>query len=173
MDIRGDVQREIDHLLQQPPTGQRAVCDVRWTTGQLTLELDEVQPLGCALWQLTVREDALASRDSAGLARLGQQLTTRVGYLLEPLQVHEIDAATAAVQVRSHPPQREAKTVRYYEALLQRDGGLRLARFEKRPGQPREQVAALVTIEVLQRLCQDVVATCQQPAAASALPPTP
>ena len=86
-----------------------------------------------------------------------QQLAQRVQYLLEPLQVHEVDRQQAAVQLRSSPPHREDRTVRYYEVTAQRDGGWRLVRYEKSPEQPRQQIAAVITIEVLQRLCQDVV----------------
>lgn len=131
----------------------------------LTVTLADVQPLACALWQLEVHHEGWNTLQAEQLTDVANRLTQRVRYLLEPLQVHEIDDAQAAVQVRSSPPQRDpqSKAVCYYEALLGRDGGLTLVRFEKLPGQSRTQIPAVVTVEVLERLCEDLYAIVTEP----------
>jgi hypothetical protein len=134
---------------------------VQWSDGELTAQLLDVQPLGCALWELEVRTAQTARADSARLQAAGQRLADRVRYLLEPLEVHEVDSETAAIQLRSSPPQREQRTVWYYEVTAERQGSWRLVRYEKAPGTPRQQVPALVTTEVIERLCQDVAEVAQ------------
>jgi hypothetical protein len=157
MDIRSQLQDQIDRGLSQSNSGAPRVLAVDWPEGQLRIELHELQPLGCALWQLDVRTVQTSTASADQLRAGGHALATRVRYLLEPLQVHEVDAEQSAVQLRSTPPDRQDRTVGYYEVTAQRDGGWRLVRYEKSPGQPRRHVTALVTLEVLRRLCQDVV----------------
>ena len=157
MDIRAQVKDQVAALLQQPNAAGHRSFQLQWPDGQLAVELADVQPLGCALWQIDVRTDQTTHASADQLRTAGQELANRVRYLLEPLQVHEVDQQQSAVQLRSSPPQRQARTVWYYEVTAQRDGGWRLVRYENAPGQPRHQVPALVTIEVLQRLCEDVV----------------
>jgi hypothetical protein len=157
MDIRSQFNDHIDGLLRQPNrSGPQDFC-IQWPDGQLRVELVELQPLGCALWQIDVRSDQTTQASAEQLHAAGQHLAQRVRYLLEPLQVHEVDAQQHAVQLRSTPPERQSTTVGYYEITAQRDGGWRLVRYEKSPGQPRQHVPALITLQVLQRLCQDIV----------------
>jgi hypothetical protein len=158
MSIQVEVKRQIQQCLAPNAGSPPHRFEVPWSGGSIAVTLQDAQPLGCALWELELRDTRLDAMDAKGLADVGQRLAQRVRYLLEPLQVHEIDPTLDSVQLRSTPPERDGgtKTVRYYEALLQRDGGLRLVRFEKQSGQSRAQVPAVVTMEVLQKLCQDL-----------------
>lgn len=158
MDIRALVKEQVDALLQQSGGSQQQQIQVRLPNVLLEIELANLQPLGCALWQLEVRTDRTVQASTEELRESGQRLADRVKYLLEPLCVHEVDRDAAAMQMRSFPPERDERTVRYYEVTAESDGRWRLARYEKVAGEARHQVAAIVTIEVLQKLCQDVVA---------------
>jgi hypothetical protein len=162
MDIRAEVKEHLHQVLQQDPGAGPVSFQVQWPGGRLRVELTDVQPIGCALWQLEVHTRQTEQASAEHLQQAGQRLADRVRYLLEPLHVHEVDPLEAAVQLRSSPPQRDARSVSYYEVTAQRDGGWRLVRYEKQPEQPRQQVAALVTSEVLQRVCQDVVEIASQ-----------
>jgi hypothetical protein len=157
MDIRNQVKQQLDDLLRQTNASGPQQLEILWPQGNLTAQLLDVQPLGCALWELQVRTEQTARASSTQLHAAGQQLADRVRYLLEPLQVHEIDRDQATIQLRSTPPQREQRTVAYYEVTAERGGSWRVVRYEKAPGAARQQVPVLLTAEVLQRLCQDVV----------------
>jgi hypothetical protein len=131
--------------------------------------------LGCELHELLVTSDTFAARSFDQMRQLADQVVHRVRYLLEPLQVQEVDRERAAIQLRSAPPEHLAggerptstegkdasspapKTVRYYEVLLERDHGLRLVRYEKPPHAARRQVPVQVSCQTLQKLCQDLV----------------
>jgi hypothetical protein len=161
MDIRNQIKQQLEDWLRQGSVTGPQHLKIQLPEGELTAQLHDVQPLGCALWELEVRTTQTSRASSGQLHAAGQRLADRVRYLLEPLQVHEVDAERSAVQLRSAPPHREERTVWYYEVTAERQGSWRLVRYEKAPDAPRRQVSALVTIEVLQRLCQDVVEVAQ------------
>jgi hypothetical protein len=164
MTIRTQVKQQLDDWFAQGTSVGPRQLTIQWPEGSLTAQLLDVQPLGCSLWELEVCTAQTARADTTQLLGAGQRLADRVRYLLEPLQVHEVDGELAAIQLRSSPPQRQERTVWYYEVTAERRGSWRLVRYEKAPSAPRQQVPALVTIEVLARLCEDVVeaacATC-------------
>jgi hypothetical protein len=155
MNIRAEVMSQFQRLAQQPGAGPH-LLQVSWPAGTVTAELSNLQSLAGELHCLTLRSDRLARLDSDQLQHIAQRLADQIRYLLEPLQVHEIDRHGHSVQLRSSPPERESRRVRYFEATLARDGGLQLARYEKLPGEPRQRIPALITVEVLAKLCQDV-----------------
>ncbi|RIK84250.1 MAG: hypothetical protein DCC67_05125 [Planctomycetota bacterium] len=109
--------------------------------------------------ELAVETPELATATAAELQAASRDLSARVNYLLEPIAPIETDAAGCSVQMRSNPPQKDDNGWRYYELLLQRGGSVALARYEKRPGQPRVRVPAILTHEVVGRLIDDFLAT--------------
>ena len=161
MTIRHQVQQQLDDWFARGTVPGSQQLTIQWPGGSLTAQLLDVQPLGCSLWELEVHTPQTARADTAQLQAAGQRLASRVRYLLEPLQVHEVDGELAAIQLRSSPPQRQERTVWYYEVTAERRGSWRLVRYEKAPGAPRQQVPAVVTTEVLARLCEDLVDVAQ------------
>jgi hypothetical protein len=156
MNIRAEVMSQFERLAQQQPGAGPHVLQVSWPTGTVTAELGNLQSLAGELYSLTLRSDRFAQLDSVQLQQIAQRLADQIRYLLEPLQVHEVDRQVHSVQLRSSPPERESRRVRYFEATVARDDGLQLARYEKLPGQPRQRIPALITVEVLAKLCHDV-----------------
>lgn len=119
-------------------------------------EIEALDRLGCALGRLSVQSPALEAASLGRLESISQALAARLTYLLEPIAVLETDTEDQSVQMRSHPPQREGRQSSYYE-LLARPGQLELRRYVKQPGQPRSQVVAHLTREVLHRLIADLM----------------
>lgn len=123
---------------------------------QLECEIEALDRLGCAVARMSVTSPALAAASLERLESIGQGLAARLTYLLEPIAVLETDTEVQSVQMRSLPPQREGRQSSYYE-LLAKQGRLELRRYLKQPGQPRTQVAAHLTREVLHRLIEDLM----------------
>ena len=156
MDLRHEIKRQIDHIAQAKEP-QRCPLQVTLADGsQVTAQLEQAHSLGCALLQLDIRTAAAQGWDADQLHAIGQRIADRVRYLFEPLQLHEVDAHSRAAKVRSMPPQREGKTVRYFEVTAQAPDGLRLIRYEKSPQMPRRPIPAVVTVEVLAQVCLDI-----------------
>lgn len=154
MDIRSKVKQQVAQLAtQSTATRGRQTVHIAWQHGNLDVLLDDVQSLGCSMWQLEVH---FTTSHTVDQSQLGQRIADRVRYLLEPLEVHEIDEERREVQLRSWPPHREDRTVRYYEVTLLADDSLRVVRYEKSPSAGRFQIPAVLTVEVLAQLCQDV-----------------
>ncbi|MCE9556448.1 MAG: hypothetical protein K8T91_24125 [Planctomycetes bacterium] len=145
---------ELDHsgALASGPQAIEIVYDGR----QLDCEIEALDRLGCAVARMSVTSPVLASASLERLESIGQALAARLTYLLEPIAVLETDAEDQSVQMRSQPPQREGRQASYYE-LLAKQGRLELRRYVKQPGQPRTQVAAHLTREVLHRLIADLI----------------
>lgn len=124
--------------------------------GQLSLGLAAVDSIGCSLYRLTLATNHLAGASIARLRMVSDNLANRVRYLLEPIRPIETDTESATVQLRSSPPlQRDSQTA-YYELFVRRGGEIALVRFEKEPGQVREETMFSLTREVLIRLVDDV-----------------
>jgi hypothetical protein len=123
---------------------------------QLDCELVALDKLGCAFQELRFIDPALQAASVETLGRVAQGLSERLNYLLEPIRPVEIDSERCIVQLRSNPPQQEAGQTCYYELLVTRQGYVSLIRWCKSAGNPRVQVAAQVTREVLIRLAGDL-----------------
>jgi len=133
----------------------------RWITvsaGELRLRIDAVQieSLGCTVREIVLEAPDLSGESLDRLRQISGTLTARLTYLLEPLAPIESDVDRCTVQLRSNPPHRDGRDRTYYELLVSRGGGVRLCRFEKRPGAARSIVPAQFTREVLARLADDM-----------------
>lgn len=124
---------------------------------QWSCELASLDRLGCEFTEFVVRCPNLRGATPADLEQRATRLAQRVNYLLEPLRPIEVDPDQCVVQMRSSPPQVGDDGSTYYE-LLVRAGELRLHRYRKSPGTPREAIPAQVTREVLLRLVGDFAA---------------
>ena len=113
---------------------------------------------GVRFTEFTVTTDKLASATADQLKQLGEKLSGRLTYLLEPICPIEVDREHCVVQMRSNPPQRDDDGTRYYELVVRRGGSLSLYRFSKIPGNVRETIPVNVTREVFFRLVSDFAA---------------
>ena len=157
MSVSAELVRQLQELAAKRPTGELPQLFVSGPDGQLELALAAVDSLGCAFHRLTWRTHRLQQASDPQLTQLGHQLAERLQYLLEPIQLVEVDPVEPAVQLRSTPPQQDSTGRSYYEILATAGGQISLCRYRKPPGQSRQPVPATVTHEVLQRLVQDVV----------------
>jgi hypothetical protein len=90
----------------------------------------------------------------------GNRIAARVTYLMEPLVVLEVDAEAGKADLKSQAPTPRGEFRSYYEGTLYRAGGLLLRRitFDETSRQ-RRPVDCQMTIEVLERLTDDLVAS--------------
>jgi hypothetical protein len=126
-------------------------------SGRIECDLSAVDGIGCSLDQFSFHSGRLTGASLEKLKKIGEDLTRRVTYLLEPIAIIEIDAEGITVQLRSAPPSQENGVTSYYELTINQ-GGLNLRRYESQSGQPRQAVPAHFTHEALRRLAKDVVA---------------
>lgn len=121
----------------------------------LSCELTALESLACAFTRLSVASDILADAMPQRLKDLGELLSKRLSYLLEPISPIEVDTEQCVVQLRSSPPQQGDGHSSYYELLVRKGGEITLCRYTKPKGQPRQVSPAQVTREVLLRLIGD------------------
>jgi len=129
--------------------------DVREGDQRLECRLVAVDAMSCAFDQFAVTTDSLAGASVEYLKKIGEALSTRLNYLLEPITPIEIDSEGCHVQLRSNPPQRDDDGTKYYELLVSHDGVMSLVRYSKSSGRPRQTIPAEVTREVWTRLVDD------------------
>jgi hypothetical protein len=122
----------------------------------VALAADKADSLSCLVWELTLTRTGeppagLTLKDwAAGVA-------DRVGGLMEPLAVYEVDATRAEAVLRSAAPSTRGGKLGYYEVHLHgltRAVVRRFAATKATPG--REQVAFALTHEVVARLAGDI-----------------
>ncbi|HVU89009.1 MAG TPA: hypothetical protein VHD36_16920 [Pirellulales bacterium] len=121
----------------------------------LTCDFAALDSLACAVTSFELSTPALAGQTPQELKRLGEKLSSRLTYLLEPINPIEFDAEQCVVQLRSNPPERDEDRTSYYELVVKRGGSLSLCRFVKKPGSVRETVPMHLTREVFFRLVSD------------------
>ncbi len=99
--------------------------------------------------------------DVDDLKKRAEFLAKKVTYLLENLEVFEIDAVNLKIQLRSISAH-ERVAVSYFEIIMQGSGSISLARILFAKGKKQKQrIPFHVTNEVLEKLINDVVETIQ------------
>jgi len=129
--------------------------DVTEGSQRLTSELAAIDSLAVGFTSFTLATAQLANATPDELKRLGEKLSARLTYLLEPISPIEIDREGCVVQMRSNPPQRDDDQTTYYELTLRRGGAFSLSRYSKAVGDVRHANTATVTREVFLRLVAD------------------
>lgn len=125
-----------------------------WTA---TITADRADELGCRVWELTCQR--VAGPMAAGLRTWAERICSRVTGLLEPLRLVEVDAQRLVAQLRSQSPTARDEQEFYHEVLLHAAGTAAVRRYQAaRAGQPRQQVAFVLTHEVLAKLAGDLTA---------------
>jgi hypothetical protein len=161
MNLKQRLNEQLDALAsQQPgPDGGRPLC-LDTNLGRLTLQLQQVDRLACALDRLALATNSPIGADTVHLKRIADDLSHRLAYLLEAIGPVELDHEACVVQLRSLPPSQDESGVSYFE-LLVRPTEIVLCRYSKSPGQPRRVIEATITREVLGRLIDDILAAVQ------------
>jgi hypothetical protein len=127
---------------------------------KLTLHLTALDTVGLAFTALEFTTASRPEWSSDALKNWGNRLAGRVTYLMEPLQVLEIDAQGGELQIRSQSPTPRDEQKGYYEVRLFRNGSLRMERFVfDGASRKRCQTACQLTREVLERLSDDIAAS--------------
>jgi hypothetical protein len=124
-----------------------------WT---VQLAADKTDTLSCLVWELTLTRTA---EPPAGLTLKGwaEAVAVRVGGLMEPLAVHEVDVTRDEAVLRSTSPAKRGEALSYYEVRLTGLGKAVVRRFRATKATPgREQVAFALTHEALAKLAGDV-----------------
>ena len=100
--------------------------------------------------------------DVDDLKKRAEFLAKKVTYLLENLEVFEMDAVNLKIKLRSTSTQDEQAALSYFEIIMQGNGSISLARilFDKGKKQ-KQRIPFHVTNEVLEKLINDVVETIQ------------
>lgn len=109
--------------------------------------------------RIRVRRDREADADL--LLQAANDLSRRASYLLERLEVIEVDRPGSRLQMRSAPPRRQVDTLEYYELTLAAEDGyfcVDVRRWRKGRGR-REAAPVHLTVEVIERFIDDVVAS--------------
>jgi hypothetical protein len=132
--------------------------DVPVEGGRLTAAIRTIDRLACVVDSLELASDKLANLSMDELKARSNRLCAKLSYLLEPIALIESDADTCTTQLRSNPPAKEDDQTFYYEILMRRGGTISLCRYQKQPGDVRQNVPATFTHEVLVRLADDFVA---------------
>lgn len=143
-----------------PPNRPRTI---RLSCDGVTLEcaVRHVDSIGCALDHVAVEFPDAGARPTADIEAISARLCQDLRYLLEPLQILEIDRQEHQCQARSQPPSRQPAGSSYYELLV---GGHRLSlyRYHAPQGQARTAIPINLTRETLGRLADDLVAATQR-----------
>lgn len=150
MTLREKIRDKLEQLTSVPAT---IVVDTE--AGHFESDIDQLEQLGCTFRRFQWSSDHLAGASRDRLQKLGDDLSARLNYLMEPIAPLEFDKEGFALQLRSDPPARDDDGSTYYEILARRDGLLSLHRYRKLAGQPRQPIAAQVTREVFLRLVRD------------------
>jgi hypothetical protein len=127
---------------------------------RLTVQLTALDAVGVAFASLELTTTIRSEWTSATLKEWGERLAGRVTYLMEPLQVLEVDAGGGEVQIRSQSPTARADQRGYYEVRLFKQGTLRLERYAfEQSSRQRRSITCQLTREVLERLADDLAAS--------------
>jgi hypothetical protein len=156
------LSKKIAAALDENTRAYALPCSVTIEEGpnRLTLNLTGLDTVGVAFNSLEFAVTTRTEWSSEALRAWGQRLAERVHYVMEPLQVLEIDGHGGEVQIRSQIPTARNEQRSYYELRLFRQGSLRMERYAFDDAtRQRRQIPCQFTREVLERLADDMVAS--------------
>ncbi|MCA9184510.1 MAG: hypothetical protein KDA99_02785 [Planctomycetales bacterium] len=132
------------------------VMHVAMHYGDVESHVVAVEQLACQVLHFTHLSVRAATWNKDQLKNIGEELTSRLTYLLEPIHPQELDSQAMVLQMRSVPPKAGQDDRRsYYELTARRDRGISLLRYEKQVGQMRQAIPMSLTREVIARLADD------------------
>jgi hypothetical protein len=117
---------------------------------------DKADSLSCLVWELTLTRTAEAPT-TLTLKDWSAAIASRVGGLMEPLVVHEVDEVRGEAILRSTAPAKKGEALAYYEVRLSGLTTATVRRFHASKSAPgRTQVAFALTHESLAKLAGDI-----------------
>ena len=150
----------LDALASGNPTGGGSLAE-QLDQVSLAAHFSSVDRLACAAESIVAASPRLRGLTGAQLRELADRLSDRLSYLEESLVVVEIDPVAPEIQLRSKSPRQDEETRTYFEVQVGQQG-IALRRFEKRTGDARRGIAAVLSRDVFCRLCVDLVsAACE------------
>jgi hypothetical protein len=158
MSLSRKVATAVDALGREPaPLPCEALAED--AGNRLVLHLTAAGPVGLAFDALVFTAADRADRSPEALRAWADRLSGRLTYLMEPLAALELDRDAGELVLRSQAPTVRDDRRSFYEVRLRRDGTLRLERVAFDESARRRQPAPCrVTVEVLERLADDLVA---------------
>lgn len=133
---------------------------------QVKFHAHDADRLGCMINGLRIEDSRHPVPDANGLAAWIERVTGRITYLTEQLATSETDLLAGEVLLRSDQPWRHGEARYYYEVVLTIPGTLTLTRYRYCAGEAeRVEIPCNLTLEVFERLVDDLVATMRGPAA--------
>ena len=155
------LSQKIAAALEARPAQGALPCKISVAEGplRLTLNLTAAGPVGLAFDALEFATTDRTEWSPEALRSWADRIVARVTYLMEPLIVLEQDKVGGEVELRSQSPTPRQDRRSYYEVRLSPQGTLRLGRVAFDGTTRRRQPAPCqMTIEVLERLTDDLVA---------------
>ena len=123
---------------------------------RLSGQFSAIESLGCLLSELRIDRPAEASLlAGTALPGIAQRLTERLAWLPEPVTVIEFDSKSDELLLRSKTVLKTEAGTGYHEFVLD-PSGLRMHRYLKPTGAPRQRVEMALTWETFGRLVDDV-----------------
>ncbi len=132
----------------------------------VAVDVATADSMSCSCREIRMRVPALNGAGADVLKKWAEDLCARVTYLMEQLGPLEIDVEGRQVLVRSKSPDKRDDATTFYEILLQSQGAgiFTLRRYRRAVGSaPREHVDLRMTLELLEKLIDDLVATIPSP----------
>ncbi len=124
-----------------------------WT---VTLAADKTDSLSCLVWELTLSrtQDVPAGLT---LSTWATAIASRVGGLMEPLKVHEVDEHRGEAVLRSVAPAKKGEALSYYEVRLPNLTTAVVRRFTaSKTNSGRDQIPFALTHEAIAKLVGDI-----------------
>jgi hypothetical protein len=143
----------------RPPQGRQSMSAADPASGwAVGITADRADPVGCEVWELTaVRTGAAPAGETA--RSWAERVAARATGLLEPLRVHEVDAARGEALLRSGEPTHRGDDCFYYEVQLRGAASAAVRRYRgAKPGGHREQVPFALTHDGIAKLAGDLTA---------------
>lgn len=161
MSLRDQVEQDLKRLQQS----KAVPAMVRSTDSSgliATIDVTAIDSMSVELMELSLFVPQLQHAAFDALKQWATDLSQRITYLMEHIGPLEFDPAVGQVLIRSTPPGQLSNGTQFFEVMLSSagNGTFTLRRFLSVQGTPgRQQVAMQMTIEVLLRLVDDLVAT--------------
>jgi hypothetical protein len=156
------LSRKIADAVDSLPTGIPLPClvEAEAPPSRLALNLTAHGPIGLAFDGLEYSKSDLGDLSPQALRAWGDRLAARLTYLMEPLVVLEVDAHAGEAELRSQSPTPRGDRRAFYEVRLRREGSLSLRRTAyDEQARRRQAVPCQMTLEVLERLADDLAAS--------------
>lgn len=130
------------------------VSEGAWTAH---LTFDRRDELSGRIWEVALHRNAAAGGDVQAWA---DRIAERVGGLMEPLKVVEVDGVKQEALLRSAAPTVKGDDLFFYEVHLRGTANATFRRYQgsQQPGKKRTQIAFALTNEMLAKLVADVTA---------------